>query len=349
MADPSDVIGPQSSLNERLVAIEIVRQVLLLRYSLHVRMALVNALNDTERPIASMIRDSLYTDAGMRDPAQVQRLNQLIGQINAMRAPAWASGRDAVVTHMLEFGEAEVEDQHSLLNQLVPALGLTLPAAGMVAAQALATPFQGRTFRQWIDDAQQAEAKRIHQAIYVGIGAGEDPATVARRVVGSAAARGADGATQISRNHVDTLTRSGLVHIATFGRMSVYVANEQLLTTEQFVAVLDSQTTQLCRGLNGRRFEIGVGPRPPLHMNCRSMRVIVLPEKVGGPVWEPEVYDAWIRKQPQAVKVELLGATRAAQTRKRSVDLGAFVDYGNRAMTLAQVRATANRLMAAYN
>jgi hypothetical protein len=346
---PEDVVGPQSSLNERLVAIEIVRQILLLRYSLHVRTALIRALNDTEHPIASMIRDTLYSDAGMRDPAQVQRLNQLIGQINAMRAPAWAAGREAVVTQLLEFGTAEVEDEHSILTTLVPTLGLTLPAAGMVAALALAAPYQGRTVQQWIDDAQAAEARRISQSIFVGIGAGEDPATVARRVVGSAATKGADGTTQISRNHVDTLTRSFLVHVATSGRMALYSANAQILVAEQYIAILDTRTTQLCRDLNGRRFAIGVGPRPPLHFGCRSMRVVVLPEDIGGPIWEPEVYDAWLRRQPQAVRVELLGATRAAQARKRSVDLGAFVDYGSRPMTLKQVRAAARRLMGAYN
>jgi SPP1 gp7 family putative phage head morphogenesis protein len=170
---------------------------------------------------------------------------------------------------------------------------------------------------------------------------------VARRIVGSASAMGADGATQTSRNHVDTVTRTSITHIADFVRSAYYQANA--LTTEQFVAVLDSQTTELCRSLNGRRFPIGRGARPPLHMNCRSMRVVVLPEDVGGPMWEPEVYDTWIRKQPQAVRVELLGATRAAQARKRSVDLGAFVDYGGRAMTLKQVRASARRLMRAYN
>jgi SPP1 gp7 family putative phage head morphogenesis protein len=349
VSDLRDRLTQFESTNERLVSIEIVRQVLLLRYSLHLRMVLIDALNDTEHPIASVIRDSLHTEAGFRDPAQVAALDRMIDQINAMRAPAWTAGRDAVVSDLLEFAAAEVEDHHSILMALVPALGLILPAAGTVAAQALATPYQGRTVRQWIDDAQAAEAKRIRQAIYLGVGAGEDPATVARRVVGSAAMRGADGATQTSRNYVDTLTRSSLVHVATLARSSVYEQNSEVLTTEQFVAVLDSHTTELCRSLNGRRYPLRTGPRPPLHMNCRSMRVVVLPEQLGGPVWEPEVYDAWIRKQPWAVRLELLGATRAAQTRSSSVDLGAFVDYGSRPSTLQQVRAKAKRLMGAYN
>lgn len=342
-------IGTQGSLNERLVALEIVRQILLLRYSLHLRMKLIRALNDTEHPVASLIRDQLNNGAGMRDPTQVNRLNQLIDQINAMRAPAWAAGRDAVANDLLEYATAEVEDQHSLLSGLAPTLALVLPLVGVVGAQGLATPYQGRTVRQWIEDAQAAEAKRIRQAIFVGIGAGEDPATVARRIVGSAAAKGADGTTQTSRNHVDTVTRAALVHMSAFVRAAYYQANAQTLTLEQFVAVLDSHTTQICRGLNGNRFQLGVGPRPPLHFGCRSMRVVVLPADIGGPIWEPEVYDTWIRKQPRAVVVEILGATRAAQSRKRSVDLGAFADYGSRAMTLKQVRALAKRLMGAYN
>lgn len=345
---PEEDIGTQGSLNERLVAIEIVRQILLLRYSLSLRMELIRALNDTERPIASMIRDQINNTAGMRDPAQVNRLNQLIDQINAMRAPAWAAGRDAVVSQLLEYGTVEVEDQHSLLTAFAPVLALILPTAGLVAAQGLATPYQGRTVRQWIEDAQAAEAKRIRQAIFIGVGAGEDAATVARRIVGSAATKGADGVTQVSRNHVDTVTRLSLVHMSAAARAAYYAANAQVLTKEQYVAVLDSHTTAICRGLNGNRYALGLGPRPPLHFGCRSMRVVVLPEDIGGPIWEPEVYAAWIKKQPQAVVVELLGATRAAESRKHSVDLGAFVDYGSRAMSLTQVRALARRLMGAY-
>lgn len=346
---PEDEVHTLGSLNERLVAMEIVRQILLLRYSLHVRTKLVRALNDTEHPIASMIRDQINNTAGMRDPSQVAKLNQLIDQINAMRAPAWAAGRDSVVSELLDYGSAEVEDQHSLLSGLAPSLALVLPLVGMVASQGVATPYQGRTVRQWVEDAQAAEAKRIRQAIFLGIGAGEDAATVARRIVGSTAAKGADGATQVSRNHVDTVSRAALVHMSAFVRAAYYEANAQTITMEQYVAVLDSRTTPICRGLNGKRFRLGVGPRPPLHFGCRSMRVVVLPTDVGGPIWEPEVYDTWIRKQPRAVVVEILGATRAAQARKQTVDHGAFADYGSRPMTLKQVRASAKRLMGAYN
>ncbi len=347
MAGKTEDLRWQGSLNEQVVAVEIIRQALLLRYSLHVRNALVKALNDTERPIASLIRDALATDAGIKDPLQVYRLNQMIDQVNRLRVPAWNMGADSVVTELQNMAEAEAEDEQSFLAGLFPSLNLMGAAPGVVAL-ALAVPFQGRNARAWIDSARVAERERIRQAVFAGVAAGEDPATIARRVVGSARTRGRDGATQTSRNHVDTVVRSLVAHVAAQAKAAFRAANAQTLTTEQFVAVLDSATTQQCRRLNGNRFRMGTGPQPPLHPNCRSCRCVVLPEDIGGPIWEPEVFDAWIRKQPQAVKVELLGATRAARARANGVDGGSFTDYGARPMTLRQVRAMAARLVGSY-
>lgn len=344
MAKP--VLAVQNNLNERLVAIEIIRQVLLLRYSLHVRQLVVDSLNNTEEPIARMVREALQTDAGLRDPAQVRQLDRLIDQINAIRAPAWAAGRDAVAGELADLEQDEPKDQALLFAFLLP--GVAAMVAPQIAGRAVNAPFQGRTLRQWFDDAQTDEAKRIRQAVYLGTAAGESPATVARRIVGTAFAKGSDGATQTSRNHADTIVRSAVISVSSQARDLFYQANSNILTTEQFVAVLDSRTTQLCRGLDGSRYKVGDGPIPPLHLNCRSLRVVVLPENLGGPVWEPEVYAAWIRKQPKAVLVELLGATRAAQVAK-GVEPGAFVDYGAKPMTLKQIRAAAKRLMGSYS
>lgn len=390
------VVGPQNSINERLVALEIVRQVLLLRYSLHVRDLVVKALNNTEQPVASMIRDMLRTDPGMRDPAQVRQVQALIDQINALRQPAWQAGRVAVEAELTTLAEqAEPEDQRDLLGFLLPGVSLLMPGLG-VGASMLLKPFGGRTMRQWFDDAAADDAKRIGSAIQMGTGLGEDPAATARRVVGTANAKGRDGTTQISRNHVDTIVRSGVVHASGYGRDQFYRANAEamyvfpvglprvpvrpvgapedpavaaarrqvqaalaaadsaaggrgrggskLFELEQYVAVLDGRTTKLCRGLDGKRYAVGVGPIPPLHPNCRSNRVIVLPEEVGGPLYDPGTYADWIRRQPDAVWSLLMGSA------SRDDDLAdaAFRDYGAKPMSLSQVRDEARRIMAFY-
>lgn len=395
------VIGPQSSVNERLVALEIVRQVLVLRFGLRVRKLVVDAINDTEVPIARIIRDALRTDAGLRDPAQVRQLDAMIAQLNALRQPAWQAGRQAAEKELGELAEAEPEDQRDMFAFLLPGVELLLPAlVGGLAAGAAAAPFQGRTLRQWFDSAAADDARRVRQAVYTGAAAGESPATVARRVVGSAGALGRDGATQTSRNHIDTIVRSAVVHFGAYAREQFYQANAaaryakpttvlrlpvrpvgvlgdaaeaeavrqvrqalggadmraggpglgapKLFWLEQFVAILDGRTTKLCRGLDGRRYKLGEGPIPPLHMRCRSNRVVILPESVGGPVYDPGRYGEWVRRQPLEVRVLLMGSTRARKLTDADLADTAFEDYGAKPMTLRQARDEARRVMEFY-
>ena len=48
------------------------------------------------------------------------------------------------------------------------------------------------------------------------------------------------------------------------------------------MATLDSRTTHICMSLDGNKYEIGKGPIPPVHFQCRSMRVAILtPAAVG--------------------------------------------------------------------
>lgn len=44
----------------------------------------------------------------------------------------------------------------------------------------------------------------------------------------------------------------------------------------KYVAVLDSRTTETCKGLNGKVFKIGEGPLPPQHYGCRSFIIPVI-------------------------------------------------------------------------
>jgi SPP1 gp7 family putative phage head morphogenesis protein len=44
---------------------------------------------------------------------------------------------------------------------------------------------------------------------------------------------------------------------------------------EIYKATLDSRTTPACRDYDGRVFDIGKGPQPPIHISCRSVRLAV--------------------------------------------------------------------------
>lgn len=66
-----------------------------------------------------------------------------------------------------------------------------------------------------------------------------------------------------------SLSRSSVVHAANTSKEEVYKVNP--ITQVEWISVLDSSTTPYCRGQDGKQYDIGKGPRPPAHYNCRSI------------------------------------------------------------------------------
>ena len=68
-----------------------------------------------------------------------------------------------------------------------------------------------------------------------------------------------------------SLSRSSVVHSANTSKEEVYKANKEGIKKVEWVSVLDSNTTPFCSGQDGKLYEVGKGPRPPAHYNCRSI------------------------------------------------------------------------------
>ena len=47
----------------------------------------------------------------------------------------------------------------------------------------------------------------------------------------------------------------------------------------KYVATLDSRTSAICGRLDGQIFEMGKGPQPPQHFNCRSTIVPIIKDE----------------------------------------------------------------------
>lgn len=69
----------------------------------------------------------------------------------------------------------------------------------------------GHSLATWASALHRQDAARIHTAISVGLTAGEDNTDIAHRVIGSRRNNGADGVTEITRQHVFRLGK-GLLH-----------------------------------------------------------------------------------------------------------------------------------------
>ena len=84
------------------------------------------------------------------------------------------------------------------------------------------------------------------------------------------------------RRHAAAITRTAVNGIANHAKRLYYTENSDVFDFEIYVATLDSRTTHICMSLDGNKYKLGEGPIPPVHFQCRSMRVaVVTPEVVG--------------------------------------------------------------------
>jgi SPP1 gp7 family putative phage head morphogenesis protein len=180
----------------------------------------------------------------------------------------------------------------------------------------------------------EAQAERFSQAVRNGLLTGETTQSIAKRLVGrlefgdtgplSVRQLQAAGGelTTVANHQVMTLVRTSINQVANTASQQVYEANQDITKKYRYVATLDTRTSAICRANDGREFEYGKGPTPPLHFSCRSTTVPVIdyeglgfsPPPPGkrasmkGQVPADTSYGEWLSKQPASVQKDVLGS-----------------------------------------
>lgn len=287
------------SVNQELLDAMVRHQTYLLRYSSHIRNRITEILNSSEQDLAEKIRDRLRNYKGLRTPVEWQRLERLQKQLTTIRIGAWEQASSFLEKEMVELAYQEPIHLSRALQAVLPVvIDTTMPSARMLRAIALSRPFEGRVLKDWAQHMAREDVRRIHGAIQMGMVAGETNETIARRVVGTRALKGTDGVTQIGRRQVQSITRTAVMHIANSVRNEFFRENADIVQAEYFVATLDSRTTPVCMANDGKKFELGKGPMPPLHWGCRSLRIaaldgVLLGDRPAKPYTEKQLLNEW--------------------------------------------------------
>lgn len=269
--------------NEELFDALVRHQIYLLRYSGGVRNRVNNILNASEEELARRIRDGLRNNVGLTSSVEWRRLEALQKTLSAIRNEAWKDASKAIMEEMQALAYQEPIQVQAMLGAALPVTVTTvLPSSEFLKAIAMSRPFEGRLLKDWAATMQADDVRRIHSAVQAGMIAGEHSAVIARRVVGTSALLGSDGMTEMTRRQVQTIVRTAVQHVANAARSEFFRNNADIITAEQFVATLDSRTTPICRSLDGKSYEIGKGPVPPLHMACRSLRIAAIDGVLAG-------------------------------------------------------------------
>lgn len=168
-----------------------------------------------------------------------------------------------------------------------------------------------------------AQTNMVNGAVLNGWQQGKTVQQVMQQVRGTKAANYRDGIIAASRRDAASMVRTATQHVAQSARMETWARNGDLIQGYEILATLDSRTTQICRSMDGRKFDLGKGPAPPFHVNCRTTTVPTL-----GPEWDfldegatrssangyvdaNLTYYDWLKQQDPTFVKDALGASRA--------------------------------------
>ena len=268
-------------------------------------------------------------------------LNNVIRDGNKVIATAHASLATTVKNNLIQVGNLETEFAIGSVNKAATNSGTIQIATETISAARISKIADNLI----LNGAPQAEMwsrqsrnlqNKFKDVIRTAWGNQESIPVVAQRIRGTAAINYKDGIMTTSRHHATSLGRTSIASVANQVREETYLQNLDVVEGVEFLAVLDSDTTPICRSHagdvwlatpDGWKNESGGHEyrQPPLHFNCRSTLIPVIKDvskltpakqklvpdnkakSLGKAVTPPRSADAWLKTQPEDYQKEVLG------------------------------------------
>ena len=345
-------------------------QIELLRFGDGLAARIQRILNRAEPELRRKLKARLERIAALGydpGPATTRRMQKLSAFIAELNRPTFAEINDLVRRELVGLAFGETQWISGVLTSTLPVVfEPVIPTGRQLRGIVFARPFNNRILRDWLSTFEMNDRRRMMDEIRQGLVFSETPTQIARRIFGTAALGGADGTREITRRGAQTLAQTATSAISNATRQELYRRNRRVIPREQYVATLDSRTTPICRSLDGDVFPVGDGPIPPIHMNCRSVRVPVIDgrklgsrpatafteddlrglrgparrravERLTGRVPAETTYQQWLSQQSASFQDSVLGPARGRLFRSGELDLKGFVDNSGNQWTLREL------------
>lgn len=281
---------------------------------------------------------------------QVARYNVLLAEIGQITSSTAGQLEAELMPNLAEFAAYEAQFTQRAVQGAV-SVALVGLAPEFVSQAVLSTPLtlvSGQTvqqisYTQLFDTFAAGVSREVMTAVDAGMIAGETSQNIVRQIMGFVQTR--------SFQQAEAVVRTATNHAGAVAREQFYDANADIIAMEEWVSTLDMRTSAVCRARDGQRYPRKLGPRPPAHYNCRSIRIPIVADEfailrkgstrasMDGPVSSQATYQSWLRNQPKAVQDEVLGIERAKLFRSGQIDLQGFVDDAGREYTLDELKA----------
>lgn len=287
---------------------------------------------DLLRPLG----EDIFTTVAKSDLENLTRreVQSLVAALNRMIRSGYEPVIEEINETLQKFGFYEGGWQGDMLVRtgLVTDLGVASDADIWAAVNA--EPFNGMFLKDWYRGLPSGTARRVREAVTQGYADGRSALDVARDLRGT---RTRSGILDTSARGAETMVRTAFNHTATAARDVTYAANPQI-KYEQHLSILDSRTSPICRSFDGRIFEKGKGPKPPLHPSCRSTRIPVT-SKNKSRLENRTTYNDWLKGQSPDFQDDVLGKAKGKLFRDGDLPVQRFVNRAGKEMTLEQLKA----------
>lgn len=286
-----------------------------------------------------------------QEPTEFQRnrLVFLIEDINKLYEELRQKLSAGVERSVSDLAVSEAEFAAKTINK-VATVDMVLPASEYLALAVTSSAMNkaignGLTISQAITQFAGKKAKQVENLITDGLALGDSTQTIARNVnqlIGTTQAR-----------EIRTVVQTAVNHSSSVARKELYAQNAEYIEGYEFVATLDTRTTLVCAGNDGKIFTVEAGIMPPLHWNCRSTTIpaVVDRYKVAGlegtrpaigadgveQVSANQSYGTWLKNQPVEFVDEALGVERSKLFRSGKLTIDKFTDPTGRVYTLSEL------------
>ena len=284
-----------------------------------------------------------------------RRLQQLERELATLSKRLSTDVMAAVNEETVALTANEIEWQiNAIEDSLKFDLELVVPTASAVANVTKRTSFAGLRLDQWFQTLERAIQRNVMVAVNRGVVEGETTDQIMRRIRGTRARNFTDGVFATTRRQAEALTRTTINHTSNQARIELFKANSDILHGLQWTATLDSRTSTICAGLDGKVFPVDKGQRPPAHVNCRSTMSPVLKSwrslglndldadtraSINGAEPSSITYGQWLKRQSVEIQEEVLGKTKARLFRDGNLPIQRFTDSRLNTLTLDELRA----------
>tara|TARA_R110000744_G_scaffold30928_3_gene73044 strand:+ start:3987 stop:5027 length:1041 start_codon:yes stop_codon:yes gene_type:complete len=301
-------------------------------------------------------------------PANSGRLRALYAAIDEILTEEYSSLYRENRDELFAFATREAAFEQRVLQSIVPIeVATVVPPVATLRSAVTTRPFQGNTLRQWYGSLKNAQRQSLRRSINMGIVEGESIEEITTRIIGTRGVQYRDGALSLGRRQARAVVRTAVNSISTQAREMVYEANKSLIKGVQMVATLDGRTSPFCRNIDGKVFDVGEGPRPPFHVNCRTATVPIVRSlrelgiadigrmapstraSMNGQVSASLNYPEWFRQQGSSFQREVLGAKRYRMYKGGLTNVTRFADRDGRLYTLPELYGREGSIAKAVN